>query len=57
MAPFRLGHDGYQHELPWAIDANGPVTMYCRRVFLDEDVAELGLRLRGSAVQLRRVEE
>jgi RNAse (barnase) inhibitor barstar len=42
MAPFRLGHDEYQHELPWRLMQNGPVTMYWRREVLDADVAELG---------------
>jgi hypothetical protein len=40
MSPFRLGHDEYQHELPWRLMGNG-VTMYWRREYLDEDLAEL----------------
>lgn len=41
MAPFRLGHDENQHELPWRLMQNGPVTMYWRREYLDEEVEEL----------------
>jgi hypothetical protein len=40
VAPFRLGHDEYQHELPWRLMGNG-VTMYWRREYLDDDIAEL----------------
>ena len=41
MASFRVGHDEYQHELPWQLMQNGPVTKYMERTGLDEDVAEL----------------
>lgn len=42
MTPFRLGHDEYQHELPWRLMQNGSVTIYWRPEVLDTDVAELG---------------
>lgn len=41
MAPFRLDHDEYEHELPWRLMQNGPVTKYWRREALDEDVDAL----------------
>jgi Barstar (barnase inhibitor) len=44
MAPFRLNHDELQHELPWRLMQNGPVTKYWRRDFFDEDVRELAGR-------------
>ena len=44
MAPFRLGHDEYQHELPWRLMLNGPVTKYWRRDGFEEDIAEMQQR-------------
>lgn len=44
MAPFRLRGDELQHELPWLLMQDGPVTMYQRPGLLDQDVAELGRR-------------
>ena len=41
VAPFRLGHDELQHELPWLLMQNGPVTKYWRREGFERDVAEL----------------
>ena len=41
MAPFRHGHDELQHELPWLLMQNGPVTKYWRREYFEEDIAEL----------------
>lgn len=41
MAPFRLRHDELQHELPWRLMQNGPVTKYWRREYFEEDLAEL----------------
>ena len=49
MAPFRRGHDELQHELPWRLMFNGPVTKYWRRAIFDEDLAEL--RARGFVLQ------
>lgn len=41
MAPFRHRHDELQHELPWLLMQNGPVTKYWRREYFEEDIAEL----------------
>ena len=41
MAPFRLGHDEYQHELPWRLMQNGPVTKYWRQELFQEDIEQL----------------
>jgi hypothetical protein len=44
VALFRLGHDEYQHELPWLLMRNGPVTKYWRRDEFEEDIAEMASR-------------
>lgn len=49
MAPFRLGYDELQHELPWLLMLNGPVTKYWRHEYFEEDVEDL--QRRGFVVQ------
>ena len=44
MASFRLNHDELQHELEWRLLQPGPVTMYVRPEYLEEDVAELSAK-------------
>ena len=44
MASFRLNHDELQHELEWRLLQPGPITMYVRPEYLDEDVAELSAK-------------
>jgi hypothetical protein len=41
MVPFRFGHDELQHELPWLLMQNGPVTKYRRSQGFEEDLAEM----------------
>jgi RNAse (barnase) inhibitor barstar len=41
MAPFRLGKDELAHELPWRLMRNGPVTLYRRQDYFEQDIAEL----------------
>lgn len=49
MAPFRLGHDELQHELPWLLMRNGPVTKYWRRDVFEQDLD--GMLARGYRVR------
>ncbi len=44
MASFRLGHDEVEFELPWRLMQNGPVTLYRRREYFEDDIAELQSR-------------
>jgi len=41
MAPFRAGHDELEHDLPWRLMQNSPVTLYRRREYFDQDISEL----------------
>lgn len=60
MAPFRLGHDELQHELPWLLMQNGPVTKYWKRDGFEEDLAEMeryGFRVARFVVDAWRDED
>ncbi len=48
MAPFRLNRDELEHDLPWRLMQNGPVTLYWRREYFEEDIG--ALRKRGFIV-------
>jgi hypothetical protein len=48
VAPFRLNRDELEHDLPWRLMQNGPVTLYWRREYFDEDIG--ALRERGFVV-------
>lgn len=48
VAPFRLNRDELEHGLPWRLMQNGPVTLYWRRVYFEEDIG--ALRERGYVV-------
>jgi hypothetical protein len=48
MAPFRPNRDEYEHDLPWRLMQNGPVTLYRRREYFAEDIS--ALRERGFVV-------
>lgn len=50
MAPFRPNRDEYEHDLPWRLMQNGPVTLYWRREYFAEDIG--ALRERGFVVPL-----
>lgn len=41
MTPFRLGHDEFQHELPWLLMRNGPVTKYWQCDVFEQDIEEM----------------
>ena len=49
MAPFRLNRDEYEHDLPWRLLQNGPVTLYWRKSYFNEDIG--ALRERGFVVR------
>jgi RNAse (barnase) inhibitor barstar len=49
VAPFRLNRDEYEHDLPWRLMQNGPVTLYRRREYFEEDIG--ALRERGFVVR------
>jgi hypothetical protein len=46
MAPFQLNRDELQHDLPWRLMQNSPVTLYCRRDYFEEDESALHEALR-----------
>lgn len=48
VAPFRLKRDELEHGLPWRLMQNGPVTLYWRRVYFEQDIG--ALRERGYVV-------
>lgn len=50
MAPFRPNRDEYEHDLPWRLMQNGPVTLYWRREYFAQDIG--ALRERGFVVPL-----
>ena len=50
MAPFRPNRDEYEHDLPWRLMQNGPVTLYWRREYFAEDIG--APRERGFVVPL-----
>lgn len=41
VAPFRLIRDELEHGLPWRLMQNGPVTLYWRREYFEEDIDAL----------------
>ncbi len=49
VAPFRIDHDDIEHELPWRLMQNGPVTLYRRTEYFQADLVEL--RERGFVVR------
>ena len=48
VAPFRIDRDELEHDLPWRLMQNSPVTLYWRREYFEADIREL--RERGFVV-------